>query len=1091
MKKEGHWQKNLNIDFDMGKDLAYMLMAVAFLFQIPIRAQEERPILQKLDSLIASDAFKAAQNSIEDEVVAEVKSPDLNLGMLIYPLAKTEFLLDNQTHFPKAQKLLETLSSQNQPDSVRYEALLGLGLAHIDQGSVFQAKDYIARAHSLARKMQDIQRKVASEFYLGEVGLKLGEMDQLVERTDRALRLMAGYPKTKFRLAPRILNYKGSLMHFMAKPDSANYYFDKAIQSIDSLETDPEQRYYLPGTIYGNWTMVKQSANDQEAAMALTLKSISSFNDFLLKTHNHPLTEKVHGNLSIAYRNLGSLYNDLGDHEKAIQIASVGYKHAKKYFLPNTVQYFSAILMLGEAHLYAKNHEKARGLLEEAETSLISIPGNNWSYAANLYFTLGDLEKREGNYPEAITDYKKALEAYSNSNPEEFSQNIIFARSNLAQAYAESQQYDEVEDLLENTYSRVIETYGSKSYLAKIIQLTRVRIYFMKGDYEETIRLCQELLDTYEDDDMDQRPYLWSEQTEILLYLAKSKLRLLPNTQENLEQIAKIIDDAIALVEKRKSLVTSQEGVANLIANNGETFNLAKKVYLELYDQTEDKAYLEKVMALNESSIYNRIRARLNLRGNTSVPKDVREREGRLRDKINTFFDVGDDGMQFNVATWDSLNRAWHDHLRFLQKEHPKYYGMRYDAIVEPLKDLGRHVPPNTTLVRYFSDGDDHYAYVYHEGVADLVKLGSSTGLCISSISDYGARGDTLFECLHELYQGLWKPLEGLVRTKHVIIFPDGELFNLAFELLTPQRIHSYGELATGSLLAKHTLSYNYSLFMLGDNKEVVGYQEDFIAFAPEFDQEMKEDYQMAISDTLFLDKTYLTLLPQPFSSALVKKFSQKFDGSSFLNERASKPLFSRYAKEHKIIHIGTHAESNNVSPELSRLVFAKNVSNPSDINDNYLYTYEIYNQDLSSNLAILTACETGKPTYQPGEGMISLAHAFSYAGSESVLTSLWQIDEKSSSQLLESFYGHLMEGKPKDEALRLAKLEYLAHSEGRTLHPQYWAGLVLMGNTAPIQFTQGTFWPLGVLAVLILVLVAVFLIKKKNSPKGANLRSN
>ncbi|WP_419213978.1 CHAT domain-containing protein [Maribacter sp. X9] len=1061
-----------------------MLLVLAFLLQAPVHAQKQHPTLQKLDSLIAMDAFEAVQNSIEDEVIAEVKNSDLNLGMLIYPLAKTEFLLDNQTNFPKAQKLLKELNTEYQTDSVRYEALLGLGLAHIDQGSVFQANDYITRAYSLAGKMQDIQRKVASEFYLGEVGLKLGEMDQLVERTDSALRLMVEYPHTKFRLAPRILNYKGSLMHFMAKPDSANYYFDKAIRSIDSLETDPEQRYYLPGTIYGNWTMVKQSANDHKAAMALTLKSISKFNDFLQSAHNHPLTEKVNGNLSIAYRNLGSLYNDLGDHEKAIQIASIGYTHAKKHFLPNTVQYFSAILMLGEAHLYAKNQQKARGLLKEAEASLISIPGNNWSYAANFYFTMGDLEKREGNYSEAITNYKKALEAYSKSSPDEFSQNIIYARSNLAQAYAENRQYHEAENLLESTYAHIVETYGSASYLAKMIQLTKVRIYFMKGDFQETINLCQQLLDLYGDrDNLYQRPYLWSEQTEILMYLAKSKLRSLPNTRENLEQIAKIIDDAIALVEKRKSLVTSRNGVSHLIENSMEAFNIAKKINVKLYRKTQDKAYLEKVMALHESSIYNRIRARLNLADNTFVPNDIRERGSKLRNQINVFFENGENDTQFNVAKWDSLNRSWQDHMQFLQKEHPHYYKMRYASIVKPLKNLNQNIAPNTTLVRYFSDGDDQYAYVYSADAVNLIKLDLLKTSCITSISDYSTVGDELFDCLYQLYQVLWKPLESLVQTENVIIFPDGKLFNLSFELLTPKKINSTKDLKTSSLLTKHNISYNYSLFMLDKKQNEMGYKKDFVAFAPGFDEKMKTHYQMAITDSLFLDKAYLTLLPQPFSSELVEKFSRKFEGRSFLNERASKQLFKQNAKEHKIIHIGTHAESNNVRPELSRLVFAKNISDSGSINDNYLYTYEIYNQNLSSNLAILTACETGKPTYQPGEGMISLAHAFNYAGSESVLTSLWQIDEKSSTQILENFYGYLSKGQPKNVALRLAKLDYLEKSQGRSLHPQYWAGLVLIGDASPIQLSQTHFsyvWFL--IGALIIISTILFFLKKKNA---------
>jgi CHAT domain-containing protein len=1064
----------------MGKGFAYILLGLAFLLQTSMYSQQKHPILKALDSLITADAFGRSQEIIQAEINGKTKDPSLNLGRLVYPLAKSEFLLDHGTHFPMAQELLKDIQSKNQPDSVQYEAFLGLGLAHVDQGSVLKANAYMTRANALANTMQDAQRKVASEFYLGEIGLKLGDIDQLMARTDKALRLMEAHPKTRFSLAPRILNYKASLMHFMSKPDSADYYFDKAIRSIDIMDKDTEQLYYLPGTIYGNWTMVKQSAGDYGTAMELTLKSISSFNTFLQHTHNHSLTEKVQGNLSIAYRNLGSLYNDLGDKEKAIQVATLGYNHAKKHFLPNTVQYFSAVLMMGEAHLYGESLAKARTFLEEAEASLISVPGDNWSYAANLYHALADLAKKEENFLEAITNYQKTLEAYTNSSADEFSQNIIFARSNLAQAYAGNQQFKEALALMDKTCSKVAEAYGTHSYLAKMMQLGKIKIYFIKSDFESAIKLCLQLLDGYGSAaDVENRPYLWSEQTEILMYLAKSKLRSLPHSPKNLIEIAQIIDEATTLVEKRKSLVTSQEWVSNLIANNREVFDVAKRVYLELYEQTKDEVYLEKVMVLHESSIYNRIRARLNLTTDALAPIDIRERENSLRNQINGFFDLEGNETQFNVAEWDSLNRSWQDHLGFLQKEYPKYYRMRYASIVEPLKNLEEHTPPNTTLVRYFSVNDERYAYVYNKEMARLVKLARPDEFCISAISDYSREADELFECLYQLYQVLWKPLESLVQTENVIVFPDGELYNLSFELLTPNKIQSYGELATQSLLAKYNISYNYSLFMLGKKQGVVGFKKDFIAFAPEFDEEMKTNYQMAISDSLFLDKSYLTLLPQPFSTELVKKFSRKFDGRSFLNERASKQLFTKNAKEHKIIHIGTHAESNNVSPELSRLVFAKNVTDSLDINDNYLYTYEIYNQNLSSHLAILTACETGKPTFQPGEGMISLAHAFNYAGSESVLTSLWQIDEKSSNEILERFYGHLSEGQPKHVALRLAKLDYLAHGEGRTLHPQYWAGLVLMGDTSPVELSRPVFWPLWVLAALVMLVVAIVLLKK------------
>ena len=212
------------------------------------------------------------------------------------------------------------------------------------------------------------------------------------------------------------------------------------------------------------------------------------------------------------------------------------------------------------------------------------------------------------------------------------------------------------------------------------------------------------------------------------------------------------------------------------------------------------------------------------------------------------------------------------------------------------------------------------------------------------------------------------------------------------------------------------------------------------------------------------------------------RNYTRVFKGDHFTNTNATKQLFTKQASEHKIIHIGTHAESNNISPEFSRLLFAKPVSESASVEDNSLYAYEIYNCDLSSNLAILTACETGKPSYQSGEGMISLAHAFSYAGSESILTSLWKIDEQSSAIIVGYFYDNLKKGMSKPEALRQAKLRYLSTNEGRLLQPNYWAGLVLMGDTSPIKLdASGSWWVWAVAAAIGLIIIWL-LARKKTS---------
>ena len=133
---------------------------------------------------------------------------------------------------------------------------------------------------------------------------------------------------------------------------------------------------------------------------------------------------------------------------------------------------------------------------------------------------------------------------------------------------------------------------------------------------------------------------------------------------------------------------------------------------------------------------------------------------------------------------------------------------------------------------------------------------------------------------------------------------------------------------------------------------------------------------------------------------------------------------------------------------------------------------FDIYTCDLSSDLTVLTACESGKPGYKDGEGMISLAHAFNYAGSESIITGLWKIDEQSSTPLMDFFYDNLLNGMTREEALRNAKIRYLETARGRTLAPQYWAGLVLMGETGTvnIESSNSRIW---LYVVILIVLIA------------------
>lgn len=439
----------------------------------------------------------------------------------------------------------------------------------------------------------------------------------------------------------------------------------------------------------------------------------------------------------------------------------------------------------------------------------------------------------------------------------------------------------------------------------------------------------------------------------------------------------------------------------------------------------------------------------------------------------NTLTDRKPGEVKYYGTQADGANPYAYNIARMDAMEDLHYYRMRYETVAESTEGVMAQLDPELTVVRYLVAGDDLYAIVITPTAMELVPLDYPQVVNLLVRLEGADLSKVQFETLHALYAQLWEPLAAKVVTKHVTIIPDRELFNLSFETLLTRHISDPSEFVTQSLLSKHIISYHFSL-LLSSKRETGTFEKNYTAFAPGFFDRMKAAYSSRIDETLTFDNAYLTLLSQPFTIDLVKNMRRRFGGEAFLENQATLANFKRFARGAKIIHIGTHAESNNVSPSYSRIIFAKDIRNDRmEDGDNSLYAYELYQHELSSNLTILAACETGKPEYQPGEGMVSMAHAFNYAGSESLLTALWQVDEQSSAILIERFYEYLAKGYRKSEALQRAKLDYLGEAEGRMAFPQYWAGLVIIGDTSPIPMEKSSsFWwwvAGGVLALVFL----------------------
>ena len=207
--------------------------------------------------------------------------------------------------------------------------------------------------------------------------------------------------------------------------------------------------------------------------------------------------------------------------------------------------------------------------------------------------------------------------------------------------------------------------------------------------------------------------------------------------------------------------------------------------------------------------------------------------------------------------------------------------------------------------------------------------------------------------------------------------------------------------------------------------------------------------------------------------------------GRAFPDSLASEQGFKEIAPDCGILLLAMHGLANDEHPELSCLLFGR--PRGDSINNNVLFANELQILRLQADLAVLSACHTGFGKLHKGEGVYSLARAFAVAGVPSTVMSIWRLHENTAPLLMESFFRHLKAGKTKDEALRLAKKEYLEQDKNYdSTHPFYWAGVTVSGDMCPLGSSYLWWWIGGGLVLVLLLALARFLSRRGRMPESA-----
>jgi CHAT domain-containing protein len=148
---------------------------------------------------------------------------------------------------------------------------------------------------------------------------------------------------------------------------------------------------------------------------------------------------------------------------------------------------------------------------------------------------------------------------------------------------------------------------------------------------------------------------------------------------------------------------------------------------------------------------------------------------------------------------------------------------------------------------------------------------------------------------------------------------------------------------------------------------------------------------------------------------------------------------------DYRFVHFATHGVVDSQHPELSGLVLSL-VDRSGRARDGFLRAHELYNLDLRADLVVLSACRTALGKEIKGEGVVGLVRGFMYAGSPRVVSSLWDVRDAATAELMTQMYRRMLsEGFTAAAALRSAQLSMWRR--GQYQAPFYWGAFILQGE--------------------------------------------
>jgi CHAT domain-containing protein/Tfp pilus assembly protein PilF len=911
--------------------------------------------------------------------------------------------------YDKALGFLRQALAMKQELGARLETgktLNHLGLLRWEMGDYSQAIERFAESLQIAKELDNQQLQGALLNNLSLVYDELGDYRQSLEQYERALALHRALGDRKAEGAT--LGNIGGVHYTLGNFRRAIAYYGQSYAISRELGLKPSQSQDL-----GNLAFCHLELDEIPQALKLLEEALSLAREAGLKKEE---ADWLRGRASARIR-MGDYSDALADSRAAINT----YKESgMKRELVEAREY------LADLYLRLGSLRSSRRELQRARTIAESI-GYKRGTVASLSL-MGDLALRTREYDEALKQYISAYDAAQRLGDQAQMAHLLIQLGQVQNARGESAAAEvQFRNGLEHSRQHGIKSYEAGALLGLAEVLRR------QGQAGESLPLYQQGIAVSTgigNPELNWR--LFHGQGRALEALGKS------------EQAITAYRTAVEEIESVRAGIREDPFRAGFMEDKYEVYVDLVRLLLKLKRVPEAFSYVEK----------SRARAYLDSLGNARIGADSPALAGRrgeeraLRKKIQQLYRQLEqehdkprpqqrrDALETFTRELAEAQGEYGILLAELRSSDPEYASfVAVDPVQAPA--VQNLLGPKDALLEYFLAENSLAIFLITEKRVSCAEsptggrnLRAKIELFRDRLRRVEGRGKYWRGPAESLYELLIDPVErsgGLEGVEQLYIVPQGVLHYLPFAALWRSSTKTGEFLVERYRIASLPSASALRICRAKTHRE----PKKLLAMAPG-----STGLQYAAEEARAVGR----LFPTP--------------GTVRLNQEASEKFCKRRCGDYSVLHFATHGQLNKRNPLFSHLDLA---ATPDE--DGRLEVFEIMSLRLQANLVTLSACNTALGSgyfgeLPAGDDWVGLTRAFMYAGTPTVVASLWEVDDRSTAELMKAFYRHLPQ-RGKAGALAQAQRDFLKASPPpqskpgtpQYRHPYYWAGFVLIGD--------------------------------------------